>query len=76
MLCYLKQNLHVILKLSVRVPKCSVISNSTFPNITEVRVLPPDGVPSPLQDGVIRVCIYNDIVNGQAVVLNPAPYIG
>ena len=46
------------------------------PDITEVRVLPPDGVPSPLQDGAIRVCIYNDIVNGQAVVVNPAPYIG
>ena len=46
------------------------------PNITKVRVLPPDGVLSPLQDGTVRVCIYNDIVNGQAVVVNPAPYIG
>jgi hypothetical protein len=46
------------------------------PNITKVRVLPLDGVPSPLQDGIVRVCIYNDIVNGQAVVVNPTPYIG
>jgi hypothetical protein len=36
----------------------------TRPDITKVRVLPPDEAPSPLQQGSVRVCIYNDVVNG------------
>jgi hypothetical protein len=46
------------------------------PDITEVRVLPPNEAPSPLVEGTVRVCIYNDIINGQAVVVTPDPYIG
>ncbi|PVH34384.1 hypothetical protein PAHAL_8G210700 [Panicum hallii] len=43
------------------------------PDLRVVRVLPPNEQPSPPQEGMLRVIIYND--NNQRVVA-PAPYIG
>ncbi|OQU83396.1 hypothetical protein SORBI_3005G110529 [Sorghum bicolor] len=46
------------------------------PDITEVRVLLPDEALSPLQPGSICVCIYNEVIDDQVVMITPAPYIG
>ncbi|CAL4980701.1 unnamed protein product [Urochloa decumbens] len=43
------------------------------PDLRGVRVLPPNQVPTPCPEGLVRVVIYNDANHR---VINPPPYIG